>query len=300
MKRTLLSCFFVAISAAPAAAQLTFIPPARPSAPPMPLERRADPRPVETPVQTPTLQAPQFASPRAPASPPTATASPEPAQSYSAPTDTRAANGFGENIPLSVALMQIVPSPWRIDLPREQAMTPVTWRGGDAWPKTAEATIRSAGLEPVWQTGVLFVRAPGSEPPRRGPDTPATMPAAAQSASASPPVGISAGPSAASAANVSASAARRSWQAAQGTYQETLRNWAGEAGWNVFFFDPDIDYAIEVPATFSGDFQNAVRSLTRAFRNVSRPPSVTFHCDTKTPECSTQTVVVRSAGSREN
>lgn len=73
-----------------------------------------------------------------------------------------AAVGFGRDVPLHLAVMQIVPAGWTarygagVDRDR-----PVDWSGGRAWPDVLRATVRPLGLRVAF-SGTTVTIAAGS------------------------------------------------------------------------------------------------------------------------------------------
>jgi hypothetical protein len=69
-----------------------------------------------------------------------------------------AARGFGNQIPLSFAIRQIVPPPIKVRFAREvDRGALVDWRGGRAWPSVLRDAIRPLGLRVVARQGVVSI-----------------------------------------------------------------------------------------------------------------------------------------------
>ena len=96
--------------------------------------------------------------PSPPESPPAVSARPVPPPRPAVPM----AVGFGREVPLRLAVMQIVPAGWTarygagVDRDR-----PVDWSGGKAWPDVLRATVRPIGLRVAF-SGTTVTIAAGS------------------------------------------------------------------------------------------------------------------------------------------
>jgi hypothetical protein len=68
------------------------------------------------------------------------------------------ARGFGNQIPLSFAIRQIVPPPIKVRFARESDRGAlVDWRGGRAWPSVLRDAIRPLGLRAVVRQSVVSI-----------------------------------------------------------------------------------------------------------------------------------------------
>lgn len=68
------------------------------------------------------------------------------------------ARGFGNRIPLSFAIRQIVPPPIKVKFSREADRGAlVDWRGGRAWPSVLRDAVRPLGLGVVLRQNVVSV-----------------------------------------------------------------------------------------------------------------------------------------------
>ena len=96
--------------------------------------------------------------PLSPEPPPLVPARPAPPPRPAVPV----AVGFGREVPLRLAVMQIVPAGWTarygagVDRDR-----PVDWSGGRAWPDVLRATVRPLGLRVAF-SGTTVTIAAGS------------------------------------------------------------------------------------------------------------------------------------------
>lgn len=96
---------------------------------------------------------------------------------------------------------------------------------------------------------------PLTQPPAPPPsEQPPTAPPQPVSPAASPVVG----------------SGEETWRAAKGsTLHQVLAEWAHRSGWDLSWSNPLLDYEIEVPADFQGDFPTAVRHLMAAYRGLT-------------------------------
>lgn len=68
------------------------------------------------------------------------------------------ARGFGNRIPLSFAIRQIVPSPVKVRFAREDDRGAlVDWRGGRPWPSVLREAVRPLGLRAVVRQNIVSV-----------------------------------------------------------------------------------------------------------------------------------------------
>lgn len=207
------------------------------------------------------------------------------------PAAAQNVDGFGRDIPFSLAVRQIAPAGAKISFGNGvDVRERVTWEGGDDWHRVLDAVATSRGyvvtyagrgvritrqgdpnppIEPAravqqvaaaGQGGIVFV-------PYRGPG-PAPVPGPG-----GPPAGAGWKPYGAAPAPVAAPAA---WRAEKDvSLRGILETWGARAGWSVVW-KSQYEYRLQAGAAFAGDFVQASGELIRSVGEVQPRLNVTF------------------------
>lgn len=195
--------------------------------------------------------------------------------------DATPVQGFGKEIPLALALRQIVPPTYAYAFSSgEYAGRKVSWQGGKPWWIVLNDTLMAEGLSAVVSGNVVTisdagaapVSAPASEvPPMTQPLQDAPVEVVAEGQQPTQIVPAEAAP-VASAKGVQDIAVTKMWKARPGeTLRGVLEGWGKAAGVEVEWVTP-YDYPIGAAFTHEGTFQQAVESMLRQYsRETPRP-----------------------------
>jgi len=237
----------------------------------------------------------------------------EPQTSSVAPSSTAApvlsvenaelAQGFGSDIPLVMAIRQIIPSsqPFAFE-PGIDLGAPVSWQGGAPWPEVLSNTLSSAGLYARMHRDMViigkFTSGTSAPAPMFGgedhaafdaPVTTMTAPAPVQSSKPQTEIeksmaaqsgGMMTAPAADTTMNSVNSApviAAAQWTVQPGqTLRDAVTTWATEAGVKLYW-TTDYDYRIESAHAFSGSFEEALAQLLDTFADMTPQPYGQLH-----------------------
>ncbi len=181
--------------------------------------------------------------------------------------------GFGRDIPLSMAVKQIVPNTMTVEFDSAHNInmnSPVSWTGDGSWQSTLDKVLNKQGLTfDVRGNAVYVSRQMGySSAPMpvktlsSSPEMVVSMPIT-QPAPVAMPVPVR---------NVPVSNFQPDWSAgANDTLRQTLERWALQNG-TVLRWTIDYDYRLKKPVSFEGSFTDAVESLLDEFRTVEPRP----------------------------
>jgi hypothetical protein len=203
--------------------------------------------------------------------------------------DATPVQGFGKEIPLALALRQIVPAHYAFAFASgEYAGRKVSWQGGKPWWQVLNDTLVAAGLQAVVSGNVVTISEAGAVVPAPVVAEPASMPVAQESAPApaAEPIVDAQGPvqivpeapaeSQASAPSApvrsSVTSVNGEWKALPGdTLRATLEGWGKTAGVEVEWMTP-YDYPVGTAFTHKGPFSEAVESMLSLYsRETPRP-----------------------------
>lgn len=239
-------------------------------------------------------------------SPPAASPKPHEAVAPAPAVDSvveRPLRGFANNIPLEVALRQVLPSHYAFALgPDVDGGQLVSWQGGSLWRQTLQDMLRAADLgaveqdkkvtvvraqkpvfgdsasatpngakqplEPVWEKDSVADRQPLS---LVAPNADAVVPVfQAATEVAVPPGGVSG----TSALN---SAPSEIWTASRGESLRTvLEEWSKRANVQVTW-QAEYDYPLQASVNLSGSYQDVVRRLLTGFQDAQPQPVAALH-----------------------
>jgi hypothetical protein len=181
------------------------------------------------------------------------------------------AYGFGKEMPLALALRQIVPASYAFSFdPKVNIGTRVSWQGGEAWNVVLKKALGDEKITAVVYDDIIYVR-PATDAEHNAMNDMSdvtSMPAAAEP---TPLVKADAAPVPAY------FDATHSWSATPGqTLRSVLSAWSDKVDvklhWNNVY-----DYAIVNPWTYQGDYVHAVDGLLTAFDSETPKPTGNLH-----------------------
>ena len=210
------------------------------------------------------------------------------APTYSNPM-AQTINGFGVNIPLSVAIRQIVPAGIQVSFAQGvDSSVPITWRGGKPWQDVLADAIRPSSLS-VSQNGYTVVISPAN-PIAMAPTSPVYRPGVLGSQPLIPagpiPTARNVAPQntlvdkshpAVSEPASLAPLELPTWTAKNAdTLHQTLEAWCKKANVSLRW-DSGYDYPLETNVSITGDFETAVRSLLDGLKNATPRPLAHYY-----------------------
>jgi hypothetical protein len=213
--------------------------------------------------------------------------------SVPAPSDTGVIQGFASQIPLPLALRQILPAGYSFSIDQDVSMdTSVSYSGGKSWRETLQEVLAPIGLVGREQ-GTTYTVSRASSPPSSSASlvqAPAAVPIdnsaihSSPLASIAPPAAlsplvareVSAPPAEVSSFNISSA---DSWSAERGdTLHRVLTDWCRRSNVELQWL-AEYDYPIEASTHFNGGFEEAVRSLLVGFDGARPQPIGELHAN---------------------
>ncbi len=188
-------------------------------------------------------------------------------------------HGFASRVPLTLALRQILPSDHSFYVEQGVEMdTLVSYKGGKPWGETLKAALAPAGLDYREQGNlVTIVRAAAPAAPASAlaeKTVPSLQPVRTQESGHFLPLPL---PS----EKQASAPAYNGWAAQRGdTLRKVLTNWCSRSGVELKWV-AEYDYPVEASATFSGGFEDAVRSLLAGFDSAKPQPIGELHVNQK-------------------
>lgn len=178
--------------------------------------------------------------------------------------------GFAAQIPLALALRQILPSGYNFSIDQGVDMdTLVSYKGGLPWQDTLSAMLTPLGLAFHQQGDDVTITHMVAAAAAPAPAAPAVVPLSAPA-----PQVVSAATDALPMVNVGAP---EGWSAERGdTLRKVLANWCARDGVQLQWL-AEYDYPLEASADFSGSFENAVRQLLAGFATAQPQPVAALH-----------------------
>lgn len=180
------------------------------------------------------------------------------------PAEIPPAKGMGEDIPLSLAVQQVMPDGWSVYFEGGEGRDrQVSWTGSDVWTKSLDRVLaRVDGTAKVdWARKVVTLKVPAIKEE--------VLPILANGA------GQDGGA-------VSSLPAERSWQVryTDGNIQGTLRRWAEESGegWQISWESP-MEFPTVLEAEFTGSFRAAVDGVVSALAASEAPVWARFYAN---------------------
>ncbi len=281
----------------PAAPAPLAAPPPAPLAPAPMAPAPMAPAPMAPAPMTPTIPASEMTEPTPLAAPPPAGAPVVPApmapglDAPMAPADI--VEGFGTEVPLVIALRQIVPSGLQVAFGDAVDLgSPVTWQGGMSWRTVLVNTISPLGLVASQTGDVVFVQRniPGVEvanvivadplPPPPTATAPAPI-APMPLADAAAGIGLPPLPEMPDMPMVELEPMfdpdTGPWLVEQGrTLKQVLQDWSETAEWTMVW-NSERDYVMQSSTEFAGDFPTAASELLRVFADADPSVAATFY-----------------------
>lgn len=181
--------------------------------------------------------------------------------------------GFAKNIPLSVALRQILPANYSFSLaPDVDTSTAVSWQGGAVWREVLQAMLIGSGLAAseqgnnvnVYRTSGFAMNMLDSAPLVAAPAI-APMPVATQTVMMEPAPESAVGPIV------------DRWSADAGqTLRAVLEAWCQKAGVQLVW-QAEYDYPLQASYATTSTFEDAVRNLLLGFQEAQPQPYASLH-----------------------
>ncbi|MDE2029489.1 MAG: TcpQ domain-containing protein [Alphaproteobacteria bacterium] len=203
--------------------------------------------------------------------------------------------GFASQIPLALALRQILPVGYNFSIDQNVNMnTLVSYKGGKSWRDTLDDMLAPIGLVAHAHGATITVsraQAPESEPAVTPAAVPALQPAPqyqyAPSNYAQPSY------TQPSYAQPVVQASSGGWGAERGeTLRKVLAAWCQRAGVQLQW-QAEYDYPMEASVDFRGSFEDAVRSLLTGFESARPQPFAELH---NNPAAGQRLLIVRTRG----
>ncbi len=198
--------------------------------------------------------------------------------------------GFANNVPLAVALRQILPPGYGFSIDQDVDLgTLVSFQGGKPWRETLTNMLQPAGLAmheqdqmvSIGHAGAVMAAAAAPSapmPPETPPLAPEPMmaPAPMEQAGLAVPV-----------------TATETWSAERNmTLHKVLESWAHRAGVE-FDWLSEYDYPLQASVSFTGTFEEAVRALLAGFQSASPQPIAELH---NNPNAGQKVLVIQTRG----
>jgi hypothetical protein len=230
--------------------------------------------------------------------------------------------GFANNVPLAVALRQVLPAGYGFSIDQDVDLgTLVSFQGGKPWRETLQVMLQPVDLVMREQNKMVAIgRNPGngvmappsetssyapqsSAPPYNTGNTP--PPAAAPSwpgpngprpQLAQPQVTMPASPPPPPpvySSRISSTSIVDTWTASRGeTLHKVLTEWSRRAGTELEWL-AEYDYPIQASLSFTGTFEEAVRSMLSGFEEAHPQPVAELHAN---PGAGHMVLVVQARG----
>ncbi len=183
--------------------------------------------------------------------------------SWSQPQTSAVVEGFGKDIPLAVAMQQIVPSNYVVSYQGgvDQGK-PVTWNGGSVWTNVASDMLKSSKLHGVMSGNTITI-ADGV-----GADLQMQAPPSVVSPTVSDvPMAMAAG-----GRPILDMTQQKNWTAQAGqSLRETLQNWSGSANVELAWQDAK-DMPISSAFSYNGTYDQAVDALLSLYSGGANEP----------------------------
>jgi hypothetical protein len=201
----------------------------------------------------------------------TATISVSPTPSVSPSVGAEVVQGFASNVPLALALRQVLPIGYSFSIDQGVDMdTLVSYKGGKPWGETLKSMLAPAGLVGREQGTVVTVSRAIAPVVSMSPSLPA-QPRTIR------PLSVLVPPAEMPVVNVIPT---EGWTADRGdTLRKVLTNWCHRSGTEIQWL-AEYDYPIEASAHFSGGFEDAVRNLLAGFDGARPQPIGELHTNT--------------------
>ena len=197
-------------------------------------------------LETATMQLPGVPAPLAP---------------MASPSATGMVDGFGKDIPLAIALRQVVPPQYAFSFaPGVDQGKPVSWTGGGPWPDVLNTMLASRKLHAEMNGNVLSIvdgQGPAVSPAQISSMPVNAMPVAMASSSPQPVIDMM---------------KQNHWEAKPGqSLQQTLKDWSAQANVALSWQDAG-DMPIGSAFSYDGTFDQAVDALLSLYSGGPKEP----------------------------
>ncbi|EKA9922213.1 TcpQ domain-containing protein, partial [Salmonella enterica subsp. enterica serovar Infantis] len=172
----------------------------------------------------------------------------------------------GKGLSLKKAMQQLIPPGWTFDIaPDVRPPRTVSWKGNDQWNYVTERMLKKYQLRAITDTEKKHVRIERNTLFSPSQATPGTTSLQEKTAEKS--------------ANMPQPAhARTTWTLARGTLLRAgLEQWVAavpcQAGgtWQLAWQNPGLNYSIDAPLHFTGEFRHALSELFRLYQDAQTP-----------------------------
>lgn len=199
-------------------------------------------------------------------------------------------SGYGENLPLIIALRQIVPAEYQFAFAEGVDLsTPVSWEGGQSWTDILDGVMKSVGLRAEINENIIAVGMAMAEQPAAmmvmG-DSAAPMALEGSDLAMQPETEMSpelqpdpmmAAPPQEMPQSAQMAAIAPAWTGERGDLlRDLLEDWSRQAGVELFW-SSEYNYALEEAFQVSGSYEEAVRSILDEFKDANPRPYGRLH-----------------------
>lgn len=265
---------FIVIDEKPAASRA-----AKPAGAPQPLHIVSPQEQVQSPAAT-LVTAPQDPAKVVPA--PQAQGSQGRLIQVGAPMPGPALEGWARDIPLSLALEQVVPDGWTVRVRGVDAGTEVSWRGGRSWHAIMGDMAYGYRFDARvdWVNQQVSIGPAGSQAPSvAGSPEPVRKEVSPIVTKEAPAPVVVQAPESAPVPVVPAQPAVEQWTLdPQKTLRENIEAWGQRAGWRVVW--EGADYPVYAPAGFTGSFdspEGPLATVIAAYDDSDQPLLARLH-----------------------
>ena len=186
--------------------------------------------------------------------------------------------GFAKQVPLSVALRQILPSGYSFSIDQGVDLgVLVSFDGGRPWRDTLRSALDASGLLFHEQAQMVTIARSGGDAVVDRADAAPAYRGGKQASTLGRVSSGSVDPIIASAGEVEGGGVVQSWSAQRGdTLHKILLDWSRRSSVE-FEWKSEYDYPLQASVTFSGTFEDAVRSLLTGFEFAHPQPIAELH-----------------------
>jgi hypothetical protein len=205
-------------------------------------------------------------------------------------------HGFANNVPLAVALRQVLPSGYNFSIDQNVDMgTPVSFKGGKPWRETLREMLQNAGLSMREDNRMIYIGHPAQTLTLPQESSVVVMPPPTPIPPPTSPIGAARGmadnraqsiqPMSSTydlermpvAGVIGRGSAVDTWTAQRSdTLHKVLEDWCRRAGIELDWL-AEYDYPLQASVSFTGTFEDAVRSLLAGFEEAHPQPVAELH-----------------------
>ncbi|MDD5585658.1 MAG: TcpQ domain-containing protein [Alphaproteobacteria bacterium] len=223
--------------------------------------------------------------------------------------------GFANNVPLAVALRQLLPPEYGFSVSQNVKLSVlVSWQGGRPWRPTLEDMLRSAGLAMHEQGKMINIvqsttasaetehmlappvsAVPSLQPMEESRPVSLAPPEISRPIQQEPVLMAPQAP--VQTASPSQSSTVDSWTAKEGeTLHKVLDKWCRRAGVDLNW-QAEYDYPVQASISLTGTFEEAVRTLLTGFEAAQPQPVADLH---NSPAAGQSVLIVQARGNNYN